>query len=343
MFTRLRRNFILVAMCSILAVLAIIVGTLNVISYRNMVNRAEVMEEILKENADRFVEGGPRPEEPFREDNKGKQPPLPNDHFEREQRAFQTLLITSISVSVVGLFAVFVLVVIFTKKVFRPVAESYEKQKRFITDASHELKTPLTIISANVEVLELEEGENAWTESIQKQIGRMNKLVEQMVTLNRMDEDNTLQEVTRFDLSEAVSETAELYVPVAARQEKTMTLQIEEEVKLCGDEAAIRQLVSLLLDNALKYSDKSGQIKVTLKKRGKHSELSIWNSVEEIQKGNLDRLFERFYRLDSSRNSGTGGSGIGLSIAKSIVEAHKGKISARSTDGRSIEFIVNFL
>ena len=122
-----------------------------------------------------------------------------------------------------------------------------------------------------------------------------------------------------------------------------MTLQIEEEVNLCGDEAAIRRLVSLLLDNALKYADKSGQIKVTLKKRGKHSELSIWNTVEEIQKGNLDRLFERFYRLDSSRNSGTGGSGIGLSIAKSIVEAHKGKISARSTDGRSIEFIVNFL
>lgn len=419
MFNQLRNKFILVAMCSTLAVLTVIVGTMNIVSYRNIVKKADAILEMLAENDGRFPmeEFSFRKKDSFSEEEKLQAPPKtmgrenmsPETPYEtrffsvrlkdsgevtavdtgkiaaietedaiiyakavwtderkkgfyesyrfqivpgvddnvvifvdmgRDLSTFQTLLTTSISISAAGLMAVFILVVIFSKKVFRPVAASYEKQKQFITDASHELKTPLTIISANVEVLELEAGESSWTRSIQNQIERMNKLIEQMVTLSRMDENKSLQNAGNFSLSEAVEQTAELYEPLARSQEKQLTFHIEEDATYWGDEASIRQLISLLMDNAMKYSPKQGKIEITLRRRGKHFEILVWNTVEEIQKGNLDILFERFYRLDSSRSSDTGGSGIGLSIAKAIVEAHKGRITAKSEDGKSIQFFV---
>ena len=258
----------------------------------------------------------------------------------REISNFRTVLVTTISVSLLGLAAVFVLVVIFSRMVFRPVEESIQKQKRFITDASHELKTPLTIIDANTEVMEMESGESQWTKSTRKQIQRLSGLVQQLVTLSRLDEEKGLEEKCEFNLSEAVSECVQPYESLAQTCEKNLTLNIEEDITYTGDERSIRQLAGILMDNAVKYSSENGNITLTLKKKGKKIFLEVYNDADDLPQGKLDVLFERFYRLDSSRNSGTGGSGIGLSVAKAIVQAHKGKITAENKNGRGLTITV---
>ena len=258
----------------------------------------------------------------------------------REISNFRTVLVTTISVSLLGLAAVFVLVVIFSRMVFRPVEESIQKQKRFITDASHELKTPLTIIDANIEVMEMESGESQWTKSTRKQIQRLSGLVQQLVTLSRLDEEKGLEEKCEFNLSEAVSECVQPYESLAQTREKNLTLNIEEDITYTGDERSIRQLAGILMDNAVKYFSENGNITLTLKKKGKKIFLEVYNDADDLPQGKLDVLFERFYRLDSSRNSGTGGSGIGLSVAKAIVQAHKGKITAENKNGRGLTITV---
>ena len=258
----------------------------------------------------------------------------------REISNFQAVLITTVSVSGLGMAAVFVLVVIFSRMVFRPVEESIWKQKRFITDASHELKTPLTIIDANTEIMEMESGESQWTKSTRKQIQRLTGLVQQLVTLSRLDEEKGLQDIAEFDLSEAVSESVQPYGALAQTKEKHLTLNIEGGLMYTGDEKSIRQLSGILMDNAVKYSSEKGNIALTLKKKGKKILLEVYNDADGLPQGKLDVLFERFYRLDSSRNSGTGGSGIGLSVAQAIVQAHKGKISAENKTGNGLTITV---
>ena len=258
----------------------------------------------------------------------------------REISNFRAVLITTISVSFLGLAAVFVLVVIFSRMVFRPVEESIQKQKRFITDASHELKTPLTIIDANTEVMEMESGESQWTKSTRKQIQRLSGLVQQLVTLSRLDEEKGLEERCEFCISETVAECVQTYEALAQTRGKELILNIEENISYTGDERSIRQLTGILMDNAVKYTSENGTITLTLKKKGKKIFLEVYNDAEDLPSGKLDVLFERFYRLDSSRNSGTGGSGIGLSVAKAIVQAHKGKITAENRNGKGLTITV---
>lgn len=260
---------------------------------------------------------------------------------ERELNSFKNFLFSSIGVSVLGMLLVFILVVFFSKLLVKPVAESYDKQKRFITDASHELKTPLTIIDANTEVLEMETGENEWTQSIHNQVKRLSSLTQKLVFLSRMDEGNTnTMTMLDFPLSDAIEETALPFVTVASTNNKTLTLKVTPNLTMYGDEALIRQLVSLLLDNAIKYSTEKSEIILTLKGSGKGKILTVRNAVDNISVGKQDNLFDRFYRTDSSRNSSTGGFGIGLSVAKAIVLSHKGNISAKSDDGKSVIFTV---
>ena len=253
---------------------------------------------------------------------------------------FRSFLLVSVGVSALGLLLVFLLVFFFSKLVFYPVLESDQKQKTFITDASHELKTPLTIIDANTEVLEMMEGENEFTKSIRNQVKRLTNLTQQMVTLTRMDEGRKMGPVTEVPFGETVAELSDSFALVAKSRGKSLQQDIEEDVTVTGDEAFLTQLVSLLLDNAVKYSDEEGNIQVRLHKKGKKTMLQISNTAKDLQTGNLDILFERFYRTDASRNSETGGSGIGLSVAKAIVQAHKGSIHAGSTDGKTIVFTV---
>ena len=255
---------------------------------------------------------------------------------ERELGTFRTFLLTSACISVAGMFVVYLLVLFFSGKIMKPVAESYEKQKRFITDASHEIKTPLTIIDANTEVLEMTGGENQWTKSIRKQIARLTSLTEKLVFLSRMDEESTRLEMENFAISDAVLDTADPFMAVAASRGKELSIDVTPDLTYKGNEGSIRQLVSLLLDNAIKYSTENGQIRLTFHTRGKNLILSVWNTVENIEPGRHDELFERFYRADKSRNQKSGGFGIGLSVVSAIVHAHKGKICAHSEDGHSL-------
>lgn len=254
----------------------------------------------------------------------------------RGLKIYNNFLEASFAVSFAGILGVFVIVLLLSKRAIKPVAESYEKQKHFITDASHELKTPLTVISANTEVLEMTQGENEWTQSIHNQVKRLTELTNSLVSLARMDESDSKLIMIDFSISDAVSESAEAFKQLAVSQGKELAVNIQKNLSYTGNEESIRKLVGILVDNAIKYSDENGSISVSLKSLGKGIVFQVQNSVASIEKGNREELFERFYRGDDSRNSQVGGYGIGLSIARAIVSAHKGKITARSEDGKSL-------
>lgn len=239
-------------------------------------------------------------------------------------------------VSLAGVVAVFVLVVIFSRLVFRPVAESYQKQKQFITDASHEIKTPLTIIDANVEVIEMMSGENKWTKSTKNQVKRLASLAGQLITLSKMDEGDGMADKMRFSMTDAVIDTTSFFESVAETKGRKLVCDIEENLYFVGEEKRIREMFGIFLDNAVKYSTEGSEIHVSLERKGRKIIYQISNETDQIAKGNQDMLFERFYRSDASRNSATGGSGIGLSVAKAVAEAHHGKLTAESKDGKSL-------
>lgn len=257
-------------------------------------------------------------------------------NVENDLKNFYTFLWSSIAVSIIGIVFVLILIVVFSKSIVSPMAQSYEKQKTFITDASHEIKTPLAVIEANTEVVEIENGESQWTRSIKEQISRLSELTEKLVFLAKMDEERNIFVMAEFSLSKLAQEITEGFNGMAKAQNKKYTVSIDSDIGVKADEKAIKQLLSILIENAFKYSDREGNIAVTVKKNGKYKEIEVRNTADNLKKGNLSILFERFYRLDSSRNSNTGGSGIGLSIAKAIAEAHKGKIKAYSLDGKEI-------
>ena len=256
----------------------------------------------------------------------------------KELTSFRTFMLASLAVGLSAFGAVFLLVFFLSGKVMKPIAESYAKQKRFITDASHEIKTPLTVIGADAEVLEMQGTSNEWTKSIKEQVKRLTSLTEKLVFLARMDEESQSLTATDFSLSDAVEESVKPFYAVAVANGLTLECDIQKNVSYCGDETLLRQLVSLLVDNALKYSDENGQIKVRLKATGGKIRLVVSNPAKDLN-GDLSVLFERFYRADSSRNSETGGHGVGLSVAKAIVGLHRGKITARG-ENETVVFTV---
>ena len=261
----------------------------------------------------------------------------------RKLNAFQNFLLASAGMSLAGYLVVFALIAFFSNRIIRPISESYEKQKRFITDAGHEIKTPLTIINADADVLAMELGENEWLEDIQKQAKRLTALTNDLVMLSRMEEAENTMPMIEFPFSDVVTETASSFQALAQTQEKVFQCQIQPMLTLRGNEKAIGQLVSILLDNALKYSPVNGTVSLTVEKQNRMLCLSVYNTTtNEITKENLPLLFDRFYRTDPSRNSQTGGYGIGLSVAKAIVTAHNGKIHASTEDGHSLQITVVF-
>ena len=257
----------------------------------------------------------------------------------RDISAINLLRNISLSILVISMIVTFVIASLFSKVALRPVEESYNKQKRFITDASHEIKTPLAVIDANTDILEMENGESEWTKSTKNQIARLTKLTNSLVSLARMDEGNLALEMEEFSLSNLILEEYENYIPLAMMKNKKMEEKIEKNVKFVGNEQYIRQMIGIFLDNAIKYSTDDSVIEISLSAKRR---IIIRNRAVGLKKDkNYDELFERFYRMDSSRNSSTGGYGIGLSLAKSIILMHKGKVSARSVGDDIMEFEIS--
>lgn len=399
MIRKLRIKFIAISMISTIIVLFLILGSINLLNYREMSHNADTILDFLKEN------DGELPENLYKSQRKKTNGISPETSFEsryfsvflsnnrqiceantdnisaideetaikyaqkinrsnkkcgfiskyrymkentsngvkiyfldctKSMMSFQTFLVTSFFVSIFGVSAVFILVVLLSKRAIEPVAESYEKQKRFITDAGHEIKTPLTIIDADTSILEMEYGENEWLDDIQVQTKRLAGLTNDLIYLSRMEEKQTKTTMIEFPFSEVISEEAQSFQGLAKVKGKDFVVDIEPMLSLKGDEKTIRQLISILLDNAVKYCTEQGQIRLTAAYKGKNIILSVYNTSQPLTKENIDHLFDRFYRTDESRNSQTGGYGIGLSVAKAVVEAHHGKIVASSEDGNSL-------
>lgn len=252
---------------------------------------------------------------------------------------FRSVLFISVDISLAGMLAVFLLLVFFSGRIVKPVSESYEKQKRFITDAGHEIKTPLTIIDADAELVELECGESEWLDDIKKQTKRLTALTNDLIYLAKMEEGQKNAVRIEFPLSDVVDETAESFRARAINENKQLEINIQPGLAYIGDEKAVRQLVSILVDNAVKYADSEGKIKVSLTNAA-GIKLEVYNTCEHISKDSVKHLFDRFYRAEQSHNSQTGGYGIGLSVAKAVAEAHRGKISAYTADEKSLRITV---
>lgn len=258
---------------------------------------------------------------------------------ERDLDAYLSFFQSSALVAGFVIFSVLIIMVIISKRVIAPIQQSYIKQKQFITDASHELKTPMTIIRSNADVLEIMHGESKWTKNIQNQVDRLTSLVNSLVVFSRMEEREALER-SNFSLTNVVENRVEDFSELANFQDKNIVMNLDN-VDYSGEQQTIIQLIDILLDNAIKYAPKGTDINVELSKNRKFGVLRIYNAAD-VKKGDLSKVFDRFYRLDESRNSDIKGYGIGLSLAKVIAEKHNEQISAYAPEDGIFEIKVKF-
>ncbi len=238
-----------------------------------------------------------------------------------------TFLLLSLFISAVGILAVFLLLWIISDRIVKPIIDGYEKQKRFITDAGHDIKTPITIIDADAELLEMEIGENEWLADIRKQSTRLASLTSELIYLARMEEMELTPHID-FPLSDTVEEVVSSFSSLAKTKQIIINSKISPAIFYHGDEEAIRKLVTLLMDNAIKYSPEGETVQISVKRLPRGIVIKIINSAPNITSESTEHMFDRFYRSDPARSS-SGGFGIGLSVANAIVTSHKGRISAQ--------------
>ena len=403
MINKLKRKFIILATASMLALMAVLVGIMNLINYSVVVKESDATLAVLSKTPPKFFDKTDPPEKPPEKDDKfiphGMSPEVPYEsrffsvtvsgdgtveesdfsrilsvdsgsvskYVEKAQSggergfvgqfrylktdasdgtqivfldcgrkldAFRSFLLTSLAVGLGGCVVVFVAFLLVSGKIVKPIAESYEKQKRFVSDAGHEMKTPLTIINANLDLLDGEAGKEECDE-IRSQTKRMTELTNNLVYLSKMEEAEHRPAKVEMPLSDIVCDTVASFHSLIASKNIDLSSDIAPDITLCGSPDAIRRLVSALLENAVKYSPAGGRITVGLAQNRKAATFTVRNETEtDIDKASLSRVFDRFYRTDASRNSETGGHGIGLSIAKAIVEAHGGSVAASTESGK---------
>ena len=245
-----------------------------------------------------------------------------------ELNSMESLLLI---ISLIALAFIIMITLVFaflSGKIVQPFAENAKMQKQFVTDASHELKTPLAIISANAEVLGYKYGENEWIDNITAQVTRVSDLVNELLTLNRLEEIDEQTDIEPVPFSRVVESIAVTFDEVLLGKHAVLRRDIQPDVVLNGNRAQLERLVSVLTENASKYVSENGEVAITLKKGVRYTNLTVFNTCDLDTTEDYRHLFDRFYRPDSSRTSKTGGHGIGLSIAKRIVTLHNGTIEA---------------
>ena len=259
---------------------------------------------------------------------------------QHELDSYESFVKNSVLISIGVILSVLVLIILISKKVIAPIQETYLKQKQFITGASHELKTPLAIISSNADVLEMMNGDSKWTTNIHNQVDRLTSLVNSLVVFSRMEEKDTVER-TSFDLTETLKSRIEDFDELANFQKKYIVTDIDENLNYYGEKDSIIQLMDILLENAIKYAPEDSDILVKLNKNRKYATLKVSNKAN-VEKGDLSKVFDRFYRLDESRNSAIKGYGIGLSMAQLIAEKHKETIQAYAPEDGVFKIEVRF-
>ncbi|WP_068777168.1 cell wall metabolism sensor histidine kinase WalK [Paenibacillus sp. FJAT-26967] len=262
------------------------------------------------------------------------------------QQAFLTNLIYAfLVVASVMLVIIFFISRFFANRSIGPVQEAFNKQKQFIADASHELKTPLTVINTNVDVLlahedDIIKNQSKWLMFIKSESERMGKLTNDLLYLAQIDQIDTGVMMAPFEVSEAVEQVVLTMEAVIYEQDIHLTYEIEPGLTARGSIEQFKQVVMILLDNAMKYTESGGSVDLTLNKRHQNLVLIVTNTGKGISEEHLDKIFDRFYRTDSSRTRGQGGYGLGLAIAKAIIEQHKGNIYAKSVKNEQVSFFV---
>ncbi|HHX68307.1 MAG: HAMP domain-containing sensor histidine kinase [Miniphocaeibacter sp.] len=244
------------------------------------------------------------------------------DELQSQKSILRTSLYIGILLTSLGL----IIVAVFSKKALKPFIDNEERQKHFIADASHELKTPISIISANTEMIEILNGESEWTESTKNQLARMDKLIKNLITLSKTDEASQ-EAMEKINLSKLLVNTCKDFKGRAEIVGKTLKTEIQDDIMILADYEQIQQVINILIDNAIKYSQDDNVILVNLNRVRKTASMKIGNRIKNFTKEDEQQIFNRFYRADESRSRDTGGFGLGLSIAGKIIKLHNGKIT----------------
>lgn len=262
-----------------------------------------------------------------------------------QKDSLRSLIYTFITVAFFMLIIIFLISRFFANKSIQPIKEAFDKQKQFIADASHELKTPLTVINTNVDVLlsnkeDSIHNQSKWLYYIKSEAERMNKLTSDLLYLAQVDYSDVKMIFSDFNLSEAVEHIILTMEGVVFENNISLHYDIEPNLIVSGNIEQIKQVIMIFLDNAIKYTYKKGKINLVLNKNHNKINLSVTNTGKGIPEEHISKIFNRFYRTDKSRARNSGGYGLGLAIAKAIVEQHNGKISVKSIVDKKTTFSI---
>lgn len=340
----LQRKFVRTAMAAVSALLLLLLVGFNLFNWYQVNQQTDRMLQTVLENDSLQTPALP-PQSPEYPPAPAWQEVLPPELQEDIQQVARHRLLAMLALSTGGValcwLGMLALVVLLSRRTIEPVAASIEKQKQFVTNAGHELKTPLAILQANAEALTLHQGESRWTRNIQAQIHRLDSLTENLLTLARMEEGADLPVPKPVDFSALTLELAQTFREPAALKGIALEMQVTEGCIVQADRGHMAQLISILLDNAVKYTESGGVIHLCLEREGKGLCLRVKNGPAQMPR-EPTRLFERFYRGDPARTQGTGGCGVGLSAAQAIVQAWKGTLSAEAEGEDTMVFTLCF-
>lgn len=268
------------------------------------------------------------------------------ENIKDERDTMNRLLFTLGIVGFAGLLLAFLGSFFMADRALIPVKESWERQRNFVADASHELRTPLAVVQTNIELVmgntdESVGSQTKWLENILAENKRMTSLVNNLLFLARADSNQELSEKKVFQLDAVLTEALQLFEPIAHKKNICLRHRMQSHVDFFGDSNHIKQLIMILLDNAIKYTPERGQVDLELKENHNTLEICVKDTGEGITKEHIDKIFQRFYRADKARSRANGSSGLGLAIAEWIVKEHKGSINVYSTPGKGTAFVVN--